>query len=104
MRFSEHLARLRSEFDYIVIDGSPLLPVSDSIVLARLVDATVFTIKADDTSHDVSLEALKRLESARIRPIGVALQQIDLRKMHSYGRRYMASYSSYYGYKKSTNV
>lgn len=104
MRFSENLGRLRNSFDYIVIDGSPLLPVSDSVVLARLADVTIMTIKADDTSNDVALEALKRLESARIRPVGIALQQIDLRKMRSYGRRYMASYSSYYGYRKSTKA
>jgi len=101
MRFSEHLARLRESFDYIVIDGTPLLPVSDSIILARLADAVILTIKADDTSHDIALESLKRLQAARVRPVGVAMQQIDIRKARSYGKRYMASYSGYYGYQKS---
>jgi capsular exopolysaccharide synthesis family protein len=100
MRFSEHLQKLRDSFDYIVIDGTPLLPVSDSIVLARLADATVLTIKADDTSHDAALEALNRLHSARISPVGIALQQIDTRKMRSYGRGYMSAYQGYYGYQQ----
>lgn len=104
MRFSENLERLRNSFDYIIIDGTPLLLVSDSVVLSRLVDATVLTIKADETSHDDGVEALKRLESARIRPVGIALQQIDVQKMRRYGRRYMASYSGYYGNTKSTWV
>lgn len=100
-RFSECLTRLRNDFDYIVIDGSPLLPVSDSIILARLVDATVLTVKADDTPQDYVLEALKRVQSARIRPIGVALQQVDIRKVRGYARRYTASYNSYYGHRGS---
>jgi capsular exopolysaccharide synthesis family protein len=99
-RFSDDLGKLRSSFDYIVIDGTPLLPVSDSIVLARLVDAIVLAIKADDTTCDAALDALKRLRSVRVEPIGVVMQQVDMRKLRSYGRRYMSSYSGYYGYRR----
>ena len=100
-RFSDDLGKLRNSFDYIVIDGTPLLPVSDSIVLARLVDATVLAIKADDTTCDVALDALKRLQSVRVEPIGVVMQQVDMRKLRTYGHRYMSSYSGYYGYHTS---
>jgi capsular exopolysaccharide synthesis family protein len=100
-RFSENMTRLRNSFDYIIVDGTPLLPVSDSIVLARMVDATVLTIKSDSTTHDLALEALKRLRSVRIDPVGVAMQQVDMKKMRNYGRSYSAAYSGYYGYQKS---
>jgi len=98
-RFADNLASLRKDFEYIVVDGTPLLPVSDSIVLARIVDVTVMTVKSDDTTREVALEALKRLQGSRIRPSGVILQQVDMRKLRGYGRRYTASYSGYYGYK-----
>jgi capsular exopolysaccharide synthesis family protein len=97
-RFSDDLAKLRNSFDYIVIDGTPLLPVSDSIVLSRLVDAVVLAVKADDTSCDAALDGLKRLQAVRVNPVGVVLQQVDMRKNRSYGRRYSAAYSSYYSY------
>ncbi|GMQ81788.1 MAG: exopolysaccharide regulatory tyrosine autokinase VpsO [Rhodothermia bacterium] len=100
-RFSDELTRLRDIFDYIVIDGTPLLPVSDSVVLARLVDATVLTVRTDDTTCDATLDALKRLRAARVEPVGVVMQQVDMRKLRSYGRRYMSSYSGYYGYRGS---
>jgi succinoglycan biosynthesis transport protein ExoP len=103
-RFSEYLSRLRANFDYIIIDGTPLLPVSDSIVLAHLADATVLTVKSDDTSHDVALDALKRLRAARITAVGVVMQQVDMSKMRSYGRRYATSYGGYYGYQKTKKV
>lgn len=98
-RFSDDLTRLRNSFDYIIIDGTPLLPVSDSVVLARLSDATILTIKSDDTTSDVAIDALKRLQAARIEPVGVVMQQVDVRRMRSYGRRYAGSYSPYYGYR-----
>ena len=97
-RFSDDLNKLRESFDYIIIDGTPLLPVSDSVVLARLVDAVVLAVKGDDTTCDVAVDALKRLRSVRVEPIGVVMQQVDIRKLRSYGRRYASSYNAYYGY------
>ena len=81
-----------------MIDATPLLPVSDSVVLSRLVDVVVLTVKTDDTSCDAVLDGLKRLQAARVKPVGVVMQQVDMRKIRSYGRRYLAAYSGYYGY------
>jgi polysaccharide biosynthesis transport protein len=99
-RFSDDLARLRSSFEYIIIDGTPLLPVSDSIVLARIVDVTVMAVKSDDTPRDVALDALKRMQASRVTPVGIILQQVDMRKLRGYGRSYVSSYRGYYGYRK----
>jgi capsular exopolysaccharide synthesis family protein len=103
-RFADELVRLRDSFDYIVIDGTPLLPVSDSIVLGRLVDVTVVTVKSDHTARDVALEAIKRMQASRIRAAGVILQQVDMRKLRGYGRRYASTYKGYYGYGKPTKA
>ena len=97
-RFIKELERFKAIYDHIVIDGTPLLPVSDSLVLARMVDSIIFVVRADSTTRDVSLEALKRMQAARLRPTGVVLQQVDMRKMRSYGSRYLESYRGYYGY------
>ncbi len=100
-RFKEELAKLRNSFDYIVIDGTPLLPVSDSVILARLVDAVVLVIKTDDTNCGVTQDSLNRLQATGVTPVGVVLQQTDMRNMHRYGRRYTAAYSGYYSYTAS---
>ena len=97
-RFGDALAKLRGNFDYIMIDATPLLPVSDCIVLSQLVDAVVLAVKTDDTSCDAVLDGLKRLQAARVKPVGVVMQQVDMRKIRGYGRRYAATYSGYYGY------
>lgn len=97
-RFSDDVSMLRNSFDYIIFDGAPLLPVSDGIVLARLVDMVVLAIKTDDTSCEASKEAVNRLRSARVEPVGAIMQQVDVRRMNSYGRRYAAAYRGYYAY------
>lgn len=37
--------QLRESFDFIVVDSSPVLPVSDSLLVGRLVDAVVFCVR-----------------------------------------------------------
>lgn len=99
-RFKECIKTLRESFDFIVIDGTPLLPISDSIVLGKLVDAILLTLKTDDITRDMGLEAVRRMQTARLKPVGVVMQQVDLQKLRSYGKRYVASYYGYYGYRR----
>lgn len=98
-RFAVDLANLRKAFSYIVIDGTPLLPVSDSIFLGKLVDCVILVVRADRTTHDAAAEAIKRLQAARITPTGLVMQQVDMRKLRGYGRSYTyGGYHGYYGY------
>lgn len=103
-RFSDCIDGFRNAFDFVVIDGTPLLPISDSVVLGKLVDAVILTLKTDKTTSDMAQEALRRMQTARIKPVGVVMQQVDMRKMRSYGKRYAGSYDGYYGYYRSKKV
>ena len=100
-RFKDDLVKLRNRFDYIIIDGTPLLPVSDSIILARLADAVVLVVKTDDTNCSATRDSLNRLRSTGVNPVGVVLQQTDIHNMHRYGRRYTAAYGGYFSYSAS---
>jgi capsular exopolysaccharide synthesis family protein len=97
-KFARAMEDLRTRFDYIVIDGAPVLPVSDSVVLGHLVDAVVFTVQSQQTTFKTVEEALRRLASGRIRPAGVVLQQVDLGALESYSSGYRGLYRSYSTY------
>lgn len=92
-KFAELLQQLREKFDHIIIDSAPVLPVSDSLVLGHLVDEVILVVKADSTTHKMAQDAVKRLATAHVQPLGVVLQQADLEKMENYG-----GYSYGYGY------
>ncbi len=34
--------RLREQFDFIIVDSAPVLPVADTLLLCQHVDATLF--------------------------------------------------------------
>lgn len=93
------IAELRSRFDHIIIDTAPVLPVSDAIVLAHLVDAVLMVVQSERTTLKMIQDALRRLEGASIKPLGIVLAQVRHRKTsYYYDGHYEYSYSGYYGH------
>ncbi|MGH7931728.1 MAG: polysaccharide biosynthesis tyrosine autokinase, partial [Candidatus Binataceae bacterium] len=92
----ETMARLREHYEYIVIDSSPVLPVSDSMLLAKLVDGVVIVASGSETPRQHVKAACARLEYARAKILGVVLNKI---KIHSpdYHYYYHHDYYTYEG-------
>ena len=96
------LTELKKRFEHIVIDTAPLLPVSDAIVLGRVVDGVLLVLKAGETTQNMAFEATKRLRAAKVIPLGVVLSQVNQRKTGYYYNDdyYYSGY--YYGYGSKT--
>ncbi|HLJ50817.1 MAG TPA: polysaccharide biosynthesis tyrosine autokinase [Bryobacteraceae bacterium] len=60
-RLAALLARLRREFDLIIIDTPPLLEMPDARILGRLADGVILVIRAGETSTDAVAECTDRL-------------------------------------------
>lgn len=94
------LDSLRKEFDFIVIDSAPVLPVVDSKVLSRFVDKVVFVVKWRDTPRDAAANAVRELREAGADMAGLVFERLDLKrqKRYSYGDSgyYYGRYSKYY--------
>ncbi|WP_250161476.1 GumC family protein [Pseudosulfitobacter pseudonitzschiae] len=95
-KFSEFIEELRSIYDYIIIDTPPVLAVPDARVVGQSVDTIIYSVKWDSTPHRQVLEGLQSLESVNLKVSGLALSQIDSRKMKRYG--YGNDYGKYKGY------
>lgn len=87
------LQELRREFDYILLDSSPLSLVAETEVLADLADASILVVREDWTGQKQIREALDLLGSADSRLLGCVLNQ--KRGERTAGGRY-----GYYGYGK----
>ena len=69
------VARLRSQFDFIVIDGPPVNRYADASVMATKVDGVILVVEADSTPV-VEAEAAKRqLDKVGARILGVVLNR-----------------------------
>jgi succinoglycan biosynthesis transport protein ExoP len=96
-KFEKLLASLCLHYEYIILDGPPTLPVSDSCILANKVDAVVFAVKAEKTKIKVAKEALSRLRKLNANVFGGVLTVAEPKKMNYYGEHYYSG--EYYGVK-----
>jgi capsular exopolysaccharide synthesis family protein len=66
----------RDLFDYIVVDTAPVLPVSDALWLAPVVDGCVVVARANRTKREELAESLARLDRSGVDVIGVVLNDV----------------------------
>jgi len=67
--------RNAQQFDYIIFDTPPLLPVADAQILAAYVQTTVLVVDASKTSRKVLRQARQTLSRTSTRVIGVAINK-----------------------------
>ncbi|WP_133470250.1 GumC family protein [Paraglaciecola marina] len=94
-KFEDVLSALGELYEYIILDGPPTLPVSDSCLLANKVDGVVFAVKSNDTKYKDAKEAILRLQKLHANVIGSVLTVADTNKMSAYGDEFHTG--NYYG-------
>jgi succinoglycan biosynthesis transport protein ExoP len=75
-RMRELLTTLREEFDVIVIDAPPVLPVADARVLSEMADLTIQLARLGVTTKTALRRAHELLTSYAQRPVGVVLNGV----------------------------
>ncbi len=88
------LKTLSLSYDLVVIDSAPVVAVSDTRALSRVVDKTVFLVLWADTPREAATAALRQLVDAGADVIGVMLSMVDVRKHARYG---YSDSGTYYG-------
>jgi capsular exopolysaccharide synthesis family protein len=70
----EHLvAAVRARYDCVVVDTSPVLPISDGLVLAGHVDGVLLSVLRDVSEVAAAKDAVAQLRSVRARMLGVVV-------------------------------
>jgi capsular exopolysaccharide synthesis family protein len=96
-RFKDFLNSLSQHFDWVLIDTPPVMAVTDSSVVAHLVDSVLFVVGAEMTSRHAAQRALEQLEHARGKVMGAVLNRVDLQhNSYYYSQYYRREYSDYY--------
>lgn len=94
-KMEEFINDVKERFDRVVIDGPPLVGVSDSIILSKLVNGTLLVIRFGTASRDVVVRAKQCLQEVNSNIIGAVLNDVDIKK-EAYYSKYYHYYSRYY--------
>lgn len=91
--FPRLLAQLEAQYDDIVIDSAPVLPVGDSLAIARLARTTFLVARSEYSSAREVRDAVTRLEGAGVSVDGLILNAMKRGRLatvpyHAYFRSY----------------
>jgi polysaccharide biosynthesis transport protein len=94
--------RLRDQFDYILVDLSPLIPIVDVRSALSFVDAYVLMIEWGMTSIDAVQRAVHSARAVSDKVIGVVLNKVNFKSLGRFdaepGRYYYKNTYARYGY------
>ena len=70
---SSLFVQLKDQFDFVIVDSSPLLPVADGLILAQHVDAVLFSIFRNVSRKAEVADALGRLSHLGVPILGAVV-------------------------------
>ena len=92
-RMKNILQRAKEEYDYVLIDTPPVLPVTDSLVLGSMVDGLILVIDSGEIKVEMARDVKNQLVHAGANILGVVLNKVRS-EHHGYGY----GYYYYYGH------
>jgi exopolysaccharide transport family protein len=90
------LKKARSEYDYVLVDLPPILPVADVKALAHLMDAFVLVVEWGSTSVEEVTKAVGSSPILRDRLIGAVLNKANasaMRRLEGYSDRHYSYFA-----------
>lgn len=91
-RMKELIETLKDKYDVIIIDSPPVLTVSDSMILGRIVDGLLLVTRGGKTTYELAGRAIKSLTDMKENLLGVVINALDIKK----GEYYYRYYNTYY--------
>ncbi|MGB4726921.1 MAG: CpsD/CapB family tyrosine-protein kinase, partial [Thermogutta sp.] len=76
--------QLREDFDFIIVDGTPVLPVADTRFISTHTDGVVLSVIRDYSRTPLVRSAKQILESFRVRVLGTVVTGSTEEVYHSY--------------------
>jgi len=91
-RMSTFVDELKKDFDMVIFDSPPILPVSDVSIIGPKADGVILVYQVGKTARSILQRAKKQLESADAKIKGIVLNclnpQVEMYKSYYYYRRY----------------
>ena len=92
-RMQNVLQRAKEEYDYVLIDTPPVLPVTDALIVSRFVDGMILVIASAEVKVEMAREVKSQLVNAGANILGVVLNKVRS-EHHGYGYEYYYYYGN----------
>ena len=99
-RMREFIQEAKQEYDVVIFDSPPTLPVTDSSILAGLVDGVLLVYQAGRTSRNALFRTKIQLENAKAKILGIVVNNLKAEFIEDVTPYQRYRYYGYYGEKK----
>ena len=89
--FKRTMERLLEDYDRVIFDSPPVVPVTDPQIIGRQVDGVVLVARVEKTQRDVFKRALELLMNVQVKLLGVVLNDMNATS-GTYGYHYYYQY------------
>ena len=87
-KFKHLIEKLRTRFDFIVIDCPPVDAVADAIPVSCVTDGTIYVVSAKETNKNDAKAAIMQLQRNGANILGTVLTKVEAEAKHYYGYYY----------------
>lgn len=93
-RMADFIKKVAEDYDYVLIDAPPVMPVTDAVVLSAAVDGVILVVGYGLTTYEAAANTKEQLGKANANILGVIINNVPI---DSHGYYY------YYYYDESGN-
>ena len=97
-RFAVCFEELKKQYDIIVVDTAPTLLVTDSLIISKVADTTVYVVRSGITEKRLISYINKLSFDKKVINMGYVVNDIDFTSSYGYGYGYQYSYNYGYNY------
>ena len=78
------IEELEKSYDMVILDGTPVIAVTDAAVMANQVDGIVLVIGSNQVPREMALQAKNLLEQAQAKLLGVIMNKVKFKESNMY--------------------
>jgi len=92
------LAKAEKDYDVVLMDSAPLLPVTDAAILSKITGGVAIVVAVGKTTKPQLSAALGHVDAIGGRVLGFVMNKIPTKGVDAYRYRYSYKYGSYGAY------
>jgi capsular exopolysaccharide synthesis family protein len=97
-RFEKLINETKAIYDIIIFDTPPTLLVTDSLIISKFADTTIYVTRSGKTEKELIKYSSKLHLDKKITNMGYVVNDIHFKRSYGYGYGYNYNYSYNYGY------
>ncbi|GGE00342.1 GumC family protein [Planktosalinus lacus] len=89
----EFFDSLKHEYDYVIVDTAPCLLVTDTLLISKYADTTLYVVRADYTERKLLDFPKENLENGKLKNVAFVLNNVKMANF-GYGNKYGYTYGA----------